>query len=175
MYSKRKKFFVIGLPRSRTAWLSEFLSTPSCKVGHDVCCNFSSVTDLLNSDYDGFCDTGLGLIHDKLIGKIVVVVRNYDDCLKSLLSIGIPETNSMRKLGYSINAAKLLYPSVSYDDLNNESTCQWLFEYLTEEVFDVAMWKSMKSVNIQVNVESEFARFKENANNLKSMFGESLC
>ena len=171
---KRNKFFVLALPRSRTYWLSKFLSTDTCVVEHDGCCNYPDVKTMLRDMPDGNCDTGLALLWEKLEGRIVVVLRSYADCVESLKRIGFSDSVWLETIYKSLLDAANIHPSVRYKDLDNEATCKWLFEYLTQETFDRDRWVEMKSKILEVSIEDELERFAKNNENIRSMFGEFL-
>ena len=58
--------FILGLPRSRTKWLSEFLKTDKCKTAHEESIKHPTLESLYNSGYDVICDTGLVLLWREL-------------------------------------------------------------------------------------------------------------
>ena len=166
---------MLALPRSRTYWLSKFLTTDTCKCEHDGCCNYSSIDEMLEKMPDGNCDTALALVFDKLKdSKVVIIYRNYHECLDALKEIGFEENSVLKKIRYKLLDAAVAFPCVGFHDLDKEDTCRWLFEYLTEEKFDRERWLKMKDEIAEVSVPDELLRFKSNAANLHKMFGEYL-
>lgn len=171
MGQSRSKFFVLAMPRSRTYWLSKFLTTDSCKVEHDGCCNYSSVEDMQKRMPDGNCDTALALLWRQLEGKVVLIDRDYDECLLELKKMGFDDSTTLRKIKWSLDEAKKVHPVIKFEDLGKEEVCKWLFEYLTEEPFDKERWSNMDKIIMQVSVKDEMERFKSNEENLRLMFG----
>lgn len=168
-------FFVIGLPRSRTYWLSKFLTTDSCKVGHDSSCEYSSIEEMHKKMDNGICDTALAFHWKLLKGKIVIIERDYNDVLRSVSALGMVESASLRKIYDALQEAKQFYPCISYKDLQKKSVCKELFEYLTGEKFDSVRWKRMDKEIITVSVDEEMTRFKNNSENIQSLYGSLLC
>ncbi len=50
-------FIVLSLPRSRSTWLSLFLSHEA-QIGHDIGADCSSVAEFMSSIGAGTCETG---------------------------------------------------------------------------------------------------------------------
>ena len=179
----RDKFYVLATPRSRSNWLSRFLSTPTCTVDHEGSYKYSNVEDMNNRDNpDGIVDTGLSLLWDKLQGKILIVRRNPEDCLKSLILRAkkfnlVRSEDSLReelRIGNAcLDAAEAYHPSIGFDDLQNESACKEIFEYLTCEPFDRDRWLNMKDVNLQSDW-AEKKRQLENIDNSKLLYKDFL-
>lgn len=172
---RKDKFFVLSMPRSRSFWLSKFLTTDKCRCEHDASIEYHSIQDMLEGDYDGMCDTALALRWRELRGyKVVVIIREYGACLESLEEMGLCDTPALRKIGACIEDAAKSFPHIRYDDLSDESVCRWLFEYLTEEKFDRERWLLMDREILTVSMEDEIHRFQERAANIVSLYGEFL-
>jgi len=167
----KQKFFILGNCRSRTYWLSKFLATPGAKVGHDASCEFKNLDDLLSSDYDGFCDTALGVHWRDLPGKVIVIDRCYKESIKSLNKIGLGETWLTKRVSSALELAKEVYPSIQYNRLSNEATCKRLFEYLTGQPFNVERWKELSSTNLTAPIEAYRDRFTKHEANFEPLYG----
>lgn len=170
----REKFFILGLPRSRTYWLSKFLDTPTCKVEHDGSCNYSSVDDMHENMMDGICDTALVLHWRKLIGKVVVIDRDYSEVVESLKEIGLPESGFLKQIRDAVIEAKKVHTWIPYHFLQNENICKMLFEDMTGETFDRERWAIMDKQILTVPVQEELERFKAASANIHSFYGEFL-
>jgi hypothetical protein len=83
-------FHILGLPRSRTAWLANYLTTDTSMCYHEgiqYCDCWEDYTGL-GETFDGIvgnADTGIYLLRDwKPTGKLVIIERNPADVMKSL-------------------------------------------------------------------------------------------
>ena len=171
----KNKFFVLALPRSRTYWLSKFLSTESCEVEHDGSMNYRSIEEMIDNMPDGNCDTALALHWEKLQGKVVVIDRDLEECIMSCkkLNIEIDEI-FMSKIALSLKAASEVHPVVPYNDLSYENTCKWIFEYLTGEVFDRDHWLKFNETKIEVLPFRHIEKMYQKRENIMAMYGEFL-
>lgn len=163
-------FIIYGLPRSRTAWLSHFLSIGDFKCYHESTAYMRTIDDLkswLAQDYTGTAETaaapGWRLInHYRPDIKQVVIRRPMSQVVASLLNqdlsmIGSYEEESLRKGmayvdGYLDQIAALPgVLSVPYADLANEETCARVFEHCLPYKMPHEWWREMSALNIQVN------------------------
>lgn len=167
---RRLPFFVLALPRSRTLWLSKFLTTQKCTVEHDGSCEYRTVKEMLENMPDGNCDTALALRWRDLSGKIVIILRDFVEVKKELYSLGLLDEIFIEKVWNSLLEASKVCPTIYYEDLKKEDTCKWIFEYLTGEVFNKERWEELDKTIIQVNVEEEKKRFIENKENIISFY-----
>jgi len=77
------KFYIIGLPRSRTYWLSQFLG---CL--HEGIYYYPKYSDFLKSDHSGDSTTVLPLIRNQIRNeKKVIIHRDVKDVDKSLIKL----------------------------------------------------------------------------------------
>lgn len=176
MQELKDKFFVLGLPRSRTYWLSKFLTTNSCKVEHDGSILYSSLEELHSKMPQGNCDTRLLLHWKNLKGKIVLIDRDYIEVCKSLENIGfLGNTLELCRLKLALEEAKKIYPVIKFDDLQKEEVCKWLFEYLTEERFDSIRWKQLNKLNLQVDLDKEVFKISQWKYKWQVLYKESIA
>ncbi len=131
-------FLIIGLPRSRTAWLANFLTTDQTLCYHDKladCTTFNDLKGMYSHKILGDADTGLGLFPDQVnawdITK-VIIRRNVDDVCHSLFCKGL-QPHGMRELDKKLDRIKadLVVP---YKDINEAlpdiwHTCFYDFHY----------------------------------------------
>src|SRR5258708_1648369 len=90
-------FIIFSLPRSRSAWLTHFLSYPPKKVGHDVIVYCDTVADfvrMFSDGMDGTCETaavlGHRLIQHLMPGvKFATVRRPLSQVRVSLAAFGL--------------------------------------------------------------------------------------
>lgn len=179
----REKFFVLAVPRSRTHWLSHFLTTPTCQVAHEDCYKYSSIDEMLQNMPDGIVDTALIIAWKELKGKIVIIDRDIEDCIKSGLircsQFDGHDPEKTKRTFYGLRKileeAMLVHPVVKFEDLSNEEVCKSLFEYLTEEEFDAERWRAMNSVNLQSDAVRNYQLCQEHGDNIRSLFGRFKC
>ena len=159
-------FVVLALPRSRTFWLSRFLSHGAYQCGHEQARYVRGIDDIrswLAQDFVGSCETAAApwwrLIRAyRPDARIVVVRRHPDDVLASLDRV--PGTAwSADRLAKAIHrydrALGRVAPHalvVRYEDLDREETCAGLFEYCTGQTHDQDRWVEMTAQNLQCDL-----------------------
>ncbi len=145
--------FVFGLPRSRTAWLSVFLSQSGVKFHHEALDGCRTIKEYSNKiKYCGDCTTGFyllensGILEDK---KIVVITKN-DDELKRCISwcdgeYGIDSADIINAWNEKLNRIDGLKIKQSEIDENLEK----IWRYLTDKPWDT-VYTDIVKMNIQV-------------------------
>jgi hypothetical protein len=153
-------YLIVGTPRSRTTWLSQFLSTPERRCRHEPSLRWSHPSDLadfLADDEAAAADcmmTFLAGVAREIRPdcKIVVVVRPIDEVRESLFSVGLEIPRSylemMDRKARAIDA-DLFY---QFRELDKESVIQNIAETCLG-FFDREKWLAMKDVNVQSNVQ----------------------
>ena len=167
-------FLVLGLPRSRTFWLSKFLSYREFECGHEEARYLRSVEDAkiwLNQEYRGSAETYVApfwrLIRDiNPTLKIVVVRRPVADVVKSLMALdmsGVCQfseadlTKQMKKLDAKLAQIERRIPSVlsvKYDDIDSEQIARDIFEHCLPHAFDKEWWASLRDKNLQCSMRA---------------------
>lgn len=164
----RDGFVVFALPRSRTAWLSHFLTYGDWHCGHDEIRHMRSLDDVkawFSQDCTGTVETSVApfwrLLDSVAPGvRVVVVRRPVDDVVNSLMAISGCEfdratiTDLMRRYDRKLDQIEARIPclSVNYADLTDEATCAAIFEYCLPYKHDSARWRELSGVNIQINM-----------------------
>ena len=161
-------FIIYALPRSRTAWLSKFLTYGEWFCGHDETRNVRSMADVKS----WFAQPNTGLADDgaapwwRMVQqhapniRTVVVRRPVDEVVTSLMNLGITFDrnllqSTMRRLDAKLDQIEARIPgalSVSFDDLRDEEVCQRVFEHCLPYAHDHAWWSSLTNQNIQINM-----------------------
>lgn len=163
-------FIILSLPRSRSAWLSAFLSYPPKRCGHDLAAESSSIPDFLCriAKVDGTCETG-AVIGWPLIRKfipqarIVVIKRPVADIEQSLAHFGVvPVCGELDERRQMLDACATQPDVASFDfaDLDDRDVCAWIFETCLELPFDRGWYKRLAGQNIQVNVPAQMERLR---------------
>lgn len=158
-------FIVLSLPRSRSAWMSHWLSYPGKFVGHDIgiqCNDFQQFISSWKNGMAGTVETG-AMIGWRLIKheipeiKTLIVLRHPDEVIRSLAAKGLTHGPDMVNEIYSryhmlnaIAAGKGIQ-SISWQDLNSPIYREQIFEWLLGIPFDPEWDQRYSGVNIQVD------------------------
>lgn len=156
-------FIIFSLPRSRSAWLSAFLSRPGAVVGHDIGITSDTPADFadaLNHDLAGTCETGAAFAW-RLIRKLVpdvrfvVVLRPVSEVCASLERCGITGMEAEMQARMDGLQQIMHQPGTTTLDwtaLRFEGTCARLYAQLTGEPMDAQWWRTFAPLNIQVDM-----------------------
>lgn len=164
-------FIVYALPRSRTFWLSHFLSAGDYKCGHEQAMFMRTVADVrswLAQDFTGTAETGAApgwrLIQHYRPGiKVLVVRRPASEVVESVLRLDLTGIGHYerpvleRGIAYldrmldQIEAEAANVLSVRFADLEREGVCARIFEHCLPYVHDPERWAFFASMNLQVN------------------------
>lgn len=162
-------FLVTGLPRSRTAWMSAFLSTENSICQHEPTAFMNSVDDIVKfykawpHKFVGASDSGMGMWIDWVLGiikpKTLIIERSLTDVEQSLedMKLPVPATNYcdllLGKLLTVKNHPLVLW--VPFDALNEQRVMQKIWWHLLPgEPFDEQRYRRMCNLNITVNLSS---------------------
>jgi len=158
-------FVILSLPRSRTAWLSRFLSYGEWTCGHEELRHFRSLDDVkawFAQGLVGTVETAAApfwrLIPEGV--KVVVIRRPVAEVVESLMNLPGCEFDraALEKLIVRLDRkldqieARLDCLSVEFDDLATEAGAAKVFEYCLPYTFDKAHWQAFAGVNIQINM-----------------------
>jgi hypothetical protein len=166
-------FIVYALPRSRTAWLSHFLSYKEWRCGHEQAVTMrrmQNVEAFFNRPNIGTVETaaaqGRHLIRHIVPDiKELVVLRPVDEVVDSLLASDISgvavydKVKLKRNMEYGVRELRKISnePGVftmDYQDLKKKEVCAKVFEHCLPYAFDETWWESFKDRNIQVDVKA---------------------
>lgn len=172
-------FVVFALPRSRTAWLSRFLSYGEWTCGHEELRHMRSLDDVkswLSQPCTGTVETSAAPFWRLLPPgmKVVTVRRSVDEVVASLARLGFDPGAMlplMRRLDAKLNQIEAREPnvvSVRSQDLDNEAVCAGLFEHCLPYRHDTAWWARWAPVNVQCDMRAmvryAFAYQRQTAN-----------
>ena len=175
-------FIVFSLPRSRSAWLSRFLSYEGRKCGHDLapeCSSLDEFTQRLRGEYAGTAETGAmvgwrALLRRLPDARIAVVRRPVPEVFHSLARFGLASSALMEELLQrdamldqlaSIPAVK----SFAFADLNGIDACHELFEHCLGIPLEWEWWEGLANVNIQVNVPERLQYLTDNRDRIETL------
>jgi hypothetical protein len=178
----QKPFIILALPRSRTAWLSHFLSYPPKRCGHDIGADSSSVKDFLIrlSQLDGTVETG-AVIGWKLIRRlipqatIIVIKRPISEIRESLARFGIKPIKGeleTRRAMLDECAASPGVTSFDFDELNDPLVCRWIFETCLGFWLEPKWYRKLSHANIQIDVPERIRKLIEGSGRLEAFKAE---
>lgn len=178
--TRKSPFVVFALPRSRTAWLSHFLSYGDNLVGHDIGIECQSIDDFMVPFVNGMIgtvETGAMIAWPqirKLIPNVrfAVIKRPIWQVLHSLGRFGLePSVEELIVRDNLLDEISGLKDTltVSYESLNSESGCKPVFEFCLGERFDHGWWDVLREINIQVKIPETILRVQQNASALDTL------
>lgn len=163
-------FIIYGLPRSRTAWLSMFLTYKDWTCHHEKMMHMRRIGDfkeLMSAPNTGAAETGAcyGRCLMKWFApnlKEVVILRPVEEVMESLMKIDMEGTFTFdrQKLQKLIEKGRRALDKIAkdpkvlvieYADLEKEETCKRLFEFCLPYQFDREWWKYMDQKIITIN------------------------
>lgn len=157
-------FLVYALPRSRTYWLSHFLTYRDWNCGHDqlrYCRSLEDVTAWLSLPCTGTCETAAApfwrLAKDI---KSVVIRRPVEEVVDSVIRQGFKLdraqfTKHIQWLNRKLDQIECRVPnvlSVSFDELKKESVCKRVFEFCLPYPHDHRWWAKLAKLNLQIDM-----------------------
>ncbi len=165
-------FLVLGLPRSRTAWLARFLTYGEYHCAHEQLRHLRSVDDArawLAQDFTGTAETGAApwwrlIRHLRPDVRVLIVRRPVAEVVASVLALdlsGLVTTSitglmrDMQRLDRCLDRIERRVPgvlSVRYADLASEATCAAVFEHCLPYRHDPSWWSRWASVNVQTDM-----------------------
>lgn len=165
--------FILGLPRSRTTWLTEFLKTDKCKTSHEESIRHDSLESLHQSGFDVICDTGLLLIWKELKGIVILIERPVQEVEGSLNEMGFPVPRDfLEMMNDDLQEAKKYCFCINYYDLKREDVCKALFEFITQEKFDRDRWIEFNNRIIECDMNKLVEEIKANPHKLQMLYGK---
>jgi hypothetical protein len=167
-------FVVFSLPRSRSVWLTHFLSYPPFQCGHDVAVYCESIDDfvrMFSSGMVGTCETGAvsawRVIREEIPEvKFVVIKRPVKEVIASLNKLGVaPSFGHLSDMVNMLENVASLNGSlaVDYDELDSPVACRRIFEFCLGIPFDWEWWEYYSQFNIQVDVRRQIELINKNA------------
>lgn len=165
-------FIVYGLPRSRTFWLSQFLSYREWTCGHDEIRHVRSLRDVddwFSQPCTGTAETAAApwwrLTHSRVSNlRVVVVRRPVEDVLSSLAALGINgQEPNINRLNVKLDQIERRVPnvlSVKYADLATETGCAQVFEHCLPYLHDTQWWQLLSALNLQTKMHGLFRYYR---------------
>lgn len=166
-------FVVLGLPRSNTYWLSQFLSTPGRDCEHDPSRRWRSRAEI--APYFGrrgaaAVDTALGLIWPEVAVRgvrVVVIHRPVVEVRRSLEELGI-DSSGMADYARRLWQIDGLHFNVS--DLDEQYKAAQLYEFCLDQPCDRERWKRMRRLRLECNPEQIMREAQSNLDGIRAVF-----
>ena len=156
-----KKFLIVSLPRSRSAWLSQFLSVRGKRCAHDLIVGCSSIGDFDRAleGVDGSCETGAMMGWKLLLQRrlrLIVIKRPVEEVALSLENAtGFPANRALLEERYAMLDALSRASGVktfSFSQLREEAVCREIFEDCLGFEPPEGWWEEMSGLNVQINM-----------------------
>jgi hypothetical protein len=175
-------FFITGFPRSRTAWLANFLTYGDSFCFHeatkysneirDIKELFQSTSKLYVGNSDSYIPFFAQALHSLFPdAKWVFIERDMDDVARSLNRI-FPGHDHQKLLSMSLpflDFVKKEYSPlmVKYEDLESMEECQKIWDYcIPTNEFDTERWKMLTMLKTEIMFNKTFynPNYVENLN-----------
>lgn len=181
-----RPFIVLALPRSRTAWLSHFLTAEGqFLIGHDITVECRRISEFLESFQHGLVgtvETGAVLAwrllrHEMPEARLVTVHRPLSEVIASLEKFGIQPDRAELEAREGMLEAVAKAPgvdSIGWRDLDDPDCRRWLFETLLEIPLDEAWDRRLAGLNIQINMLERSKQLWANREALASLRAEVI-
>jgi GNAT superfamily N-acetyltransferase len=170
-------FLILGLPRSRTAWLAHWLVCT-----HDIAIECDTVDDLLThlATSRGSCETGAvdgwRLIRRAIPGIAMVTVhRPAGAVIDRLRALGCDVEPSQIERRAELLAEASGSPntfSIDHKDIADPECCRVLRRYCLREPFDYEAWRIAIRTNVQVDLVARMKRLNERRANIEALKAE---
>ena len=178
--AKVSPFIVFSLPRSRSAWMSVFLSHGGHFVGHDIgteCKAPEDFLDALAGKLSGTCETGAMfawrlLRHELPDCKFVVIRRPRSEVTASLGRFGLRGfEDEMKRRDELLDeiAALPVTLAVKFSDLASADACKQVFEFCLRRQMDWQWWSHLSDLNIQVDMRRTLLRLGDNHHRIEAL------
>lgn len=162
-------FLIFALPRSRTTWLSRFLTYGGWVCGHDEAVRMRGLDDVqswFSVDRTGSVETAIApfwrLVQRVTPGlRMATIRRPVSEVVESCIRAGVPEqvrgtlATVLRRHDRKLDQIEKRIPGVlrvEYDDLGSQSACAGLFEHCLGLSFDARWWGRLDGENIQIDL-----------------------
>lgn len=172
-------FIIYALPRSRTAWLADFLTYRDWKCHHEAAITFRS-PDEISSFFTGnvgAAETGAAqgwrlIKHYVPHIRTVVVRRPVDEVVNSLLALDLGDMTYdasllRRNMEYGDRMLERISAQpdtliLNYADLESEQTCSTIFDHCLPYRFDREWWLEKQAQNIQADARKVIMYYHQN-------------
>lgn len=158
-------FVIFGLPRSRTFWVSRFLTYRDWVCGHDEARHVRAIEDVrswMAQRNVGTVETAASPFWRLLAAgiRVAVIRRSVDEVVASTDATGVAIDRDayvarLRLRSMKLDQIEKRVPgalSVRFSDLAREDACAALFEHCLPYRHDSEWWRDMDAANLQINL-----------------------
>lgn len=161
-------FVIFSLPRSRTAWLSRYLTYGHWICGHEESRYWRTMEDVKS----WFMQPFIGTIEADAMSfwrllprvapevRVMTIRRPVLEVHDSLMRLGIGQGGPqllklLRQMDTKLDQIehRLGAMRIDFGDLTSEETCRLVFEYCLGLEHDTRWWKHWSGVNVQVDIK----------------------
>jgi hypothetical protein len=175
-----KPFCIIGTPRSRTTWLSKFLTYEDVVCEHDPSMQFKELRDIpaYFKANRGAVDSGLTFLWRNVVAvpqiKVLAIKRPYDEVRASFKRIKIEDIPDMVFTRYeaAFDAMKYEVPIFSYSSLFDPVVVKKVFKWAIGEDCPDAWYERWTSTYVQPDISMLVAAAKKNLDGIRQLYGE---
>jgi len=174
-------FIIFALPRSRTAWLSRFLSYSTRRCGHDISIECQSMSDFLGAfgsgGIDGTVESGAVLgwrVIKQFLPRVrfVTVRRPIGEVYESLAKFGLyPTAGELETKDELLDVVETLPGTLRFDyhELSDGEVAKRLFTHCLQLAFDEQWWRSWEQTIVQIDMPARLDRLRENYPRLQAL------
>lgn len=170
----RQPFFVCALPRSGTAWLSNFLTWGDCFCMHEGLCGCSSFEELqeqfdqARTTHAGCCDTAIAHVLPYLYqywpkAKYVFIIRNLADIGRSLTRLNFEPHSIIEPMLFPFWWGISNIPGamvIDFKDLFSSVTMTRLWDFLEiRDPFPFQRFQMLRDMHIEEGLYTGLGRF----------------
>lgn len=159
-------FFITGFPRSRSAWLANFLTYKDSFCFHDGIqhcwpdpTKMKELFGHIHEKYVGNSDSGIPFYIDQILedfpdAKFAIVKRDINDVEASLSRIMGFDTRPLLNLCEEQLAKmeeKVKPLVVAFDELNTVEGCEKVWKHCLPDIpFDYMRWEMLKDLKVEI-------------------------
>ena len=183
--SPQPPFFVLGMPRARTAWLAEFLSTIRRRCHHEPSQwlrGRAGFQEFLRSPNLAISDSMMTLRWREILdlrpdARIVVAYRDIDAVIFSFMKAGLwhPRIRPLlqrldAELATLMCAREVFY--VPFDEMGDRDRMENLYRYCNGSAMPPGWWQKWKDRKVLASIPEMFERTAANADGLLDLYPE---
>ncbi len=155
-------FLLLAYPRSRTAWLANFLTHGAVACGHELLADLANPRDLpgaismLGKPIRGSAETAAALWLPEILeavpaAKLVCILRPLGEVRASLDRLRLPAELRLLEDAMKAAARRPNALTVSWRDLDREETCRDILHHIAPcEPFERRRWQMLSHFNVQL-------------------------
>lgn len=174
-------FFIVSLPRSRTAWLANYLTCGDSFCFHEGLMGCDSIKALKGKmeatrfPIVGNSDCGNILFLEEIMdefpeAKFVFIHRSPSEVEEELSRIGLPDNGLVAIEASRMNSYDSIGLHVEYEDLKNKSFCAEIYTYCTDQPFNQDRWEMLDKLDILIFVDRKIEEVQNHMNEAINLF-----